>query len=311
MRTGVLVSAALLAAAGLAGVAWWNSSHIEQPESQPVTMGAESQGASAGSPAASMPNPETPLPAREVLVLPQEPGIFTGFHRWSDDQRLQAINALATQPELDSDVVAFLKHSLGDANLAAHVRNEIANRLLSLAQPDPAVAEILVAAVNDANQPGMWRDYALQHAARAINLHRDPSVVLALLREKASGADAMAGTALVNLETVEAAHPEVSVDIARLAAGLAGNAQAALPTRITALAMIGSRGMREQADVVRAIAASGGEPALVRVALATLGLIGEANDLPLVERHLTDANRGIVLAAEGAATRLRAKKANL
>ena len=305
MRTGLLMSAVVIAGAVLAGSAWWYSSRTAQlePEPQPVVLGLYGDAVASGS------APAAAVPARQVLVDSLEPGIFAGFHRWSDAERLRAIGALATQVDLDSDVVAFLMRSLSDAHISAHVRNDIANRLLALPQPDPVVAEVLVAAVNDANQPALWRDYALQHAARAIDLHRDPRVVMTLLLEKAAGSDALAGTALASLETVEATHPEVAADIARNAAGLVSNASAALPSRLTALAMIGSRGLRDQAAAVRAVAASDGEPALIRVALATLGLIGDASDLPVIERRLGDANRGIVLAAQGADTRLRAKVA--
>jgi hypothetical protein len=44
-----------------------------------------------------------------------------------------------------------------------------------------------------------------------------------------------------------------------------------------------------------------------RCAIATLGLIGTRDDLPLVEANLTDRNRAVQLAAKAAEERIRAR----
>jgi hypothetical protein len=79
-----------------------------------------------------------------------------------------------------------------------------------------------------------------------------------------------------------------------------------LPTRVTALGVIGQRRVRACAPTLRELAASAPEPSIRRGALAALGSCGDASDRVVVQRFLHDGNRLIALAAQGADKRLAA-----
>nr|MBA3938758.1 hypothetical protein [Planctomycetota bacterium] len=98
---------------------------------------------------------------------PGEPGLFAGFAQWTVTQRQAATAGVMGQTALDLDVLAFLSAELDDRHLDLVSRNNVANALIAQERSDPALAGRLLAMVDDAAESADWRDYALQHAARA------------------------------------------------------------------------------------------------------------------------------------------------
>jgi HEAT repeat protein len=72
--------------------------------------------------------------------------------------------------------------------------------------------------------------------------------------------------------------------------------------------MIGKRQDVRLLPLVRTYASDTND-SLRRTAIATLGLLGTAEDLPLIEKGITDKNRAVQLAAKAAVERVKGRAA--
>jgi hypothetical protein len=251
-----------------------------------------------------------PVAHVSVALTTSEPGIFQGFSTWNTEQRLMAINAIMSSRELDLDVLAFLQEKLGDKKLAEGIRNNIANALIFQDRHDGQLAGRLLRMVDDTGESMTWRDYALQHASRAVLFSDQPQAVfdrLLALMEKGEGT--LPGTAILQLNTLD--HDGVlrdagkRIDLGILA--MVADERADVGNRMSAISAMGMRGMVDHVHLVRDLVRTTNDGSLQRVALATLGYIGSASDVALIQRYVDDANTLVALAARGALTRVQEK----
>jgi hypothetical protein len=70
------------------------------------------------------------------------------------------------------------------------------------------------------------------------------------------------------------------------------------------LALVGRNGSATHAAFLREVIATTKDDDFLRVAIAGLGIIGNPDDLPLVNTGLKHSNKAVVLAAQGAQNRL-------
>ena len=254
-----------------------------------------------------------PMPEKAVIQRPtttNEPGIFQGFATWNTGQRLKAINAIMSSPELDLDVLAFLQEKLGDKKLVESIRNNIANALIFQDRHDSQLATRFLRMVDDTSESMTWRDYALQHASRAVLFSDQPQPVMdRLLALMDKGEGTLPGTAILQLNTLDRdgvlRDASKRIDLGILA--MVGNERADVGNRMSAISAMGIRGMVDHVQMVRDLVRITDDGSIKRVALATLGQIGSAPDVALIQRYVDDTNILVALAARGALTRVQEK----
>ena len=235
-----------------------------------------------------------------------EPGILAGWSTWQQTQREATLAQLVGAPAVDLDVLAFIRLQLDVRTLSPVTRNMLANVLVAQA-PDAALAVRLQAMVIDPQESDTWRDYALQHLARVTGKATDPAATAAFIRGLVdTGTSSLPGTALLQVQRLESEGLwSNKADLDHAVIGLATAPTTALPNRMTAVALIGSRHLTDQTAFLRTVIAGPSEPALVRTAIASLGQVGTPSDIALLEPYLASKDGAVVLAAQAAVDRLR------
>jgi hypothetical protein len=240
-----------------------------------------------------------------------DPSQFTGWAQWETARRTAAITKIVGNPRLDPEIIAFLQRELLNRGLHPGTRNNIANALMGQDERPAGLAEIFMRMVDDPQESITWRDYSVQRLVASLPPGADTAPVadklLSLIR---SGPGSLPGTALIQVDLLlRSGRMPPGPAYADALVQLATAATAPLENRMTAVAKIGERGDPAQLAVVRGLLTPQVEPALLRVAIATLGLIGNDQDRPVVAGYLTHTNRGVVMAATAAIKRLDARSA--
>ena len=272
------------------------------PGSGPFPSGPAGPPATGAQPTASGAQPAaTPAP-----LMP--PKSLAGFYSWPEHKQVEAVTALMENVHLPRDVRNFFTAALMDNRLSSLVRN---NMLNALENQDPINHDLwrtLAAIIDDPKQDKEWRLFAVQHLGVVYADSSDRKSVESKLRGLFQGNDpefsAQAMTTLDNLggDGLIALGADFDSALVRKIQSPASDVSA----RNAALALIGRRGVREQLPLVRGIARDPSSP-LQRTAFATLGQIGDASDIPLIEPYLRSRDRTLREAAKGALARLKAK----
>lgn len=258
---------------------------------------------------------EKPVKAPGLAAVPAvaEPGILAGFSTWSEPKQYDATLAIMGRTDLDLDVLGWCESALRDRALSPRIRNNVANVLLLQEHPSPRLAHDLLIMADNVAESIIWRDYAVQHAARAIVFSDEPARVMDRLVALTASGDptSLPGTALLQLKMIaeNGAHQQVQEKIAAGVGQILANPSSSLESRLAAVAVIGECGLVGQAPMVRDLVKSGDNPSIRRVALACLGQIGTPADAALVQQFLDDRHPLVVRAAEGALKRLQSKSA--
>jgi hypothetical protein len=231
---------------------------------------------------------------------------LAGWDRWDSTRQTAAIAGIMSDPRLSPGMVGFLLREVGNRRLEPGTRNNIANALMAQDAMPAGLAERFLAMADDRGESPTWRDYAVQRLVATIPPGGDAQPIAAKLLELvAQGEGSLPGTALIQLaQLVESGRlPREGAYTAALVQ-LAGRPGAPLANRMTAVARLGEQGDAAQAQVVRALLTADAEPALARVAIAALGLIGEQADRELIRPYLVHANQAVAMAAQAAIRRL-------
>lgn len=240
-----------------------------------------------------------------------ESGIFVGWSQWSTPRRTATISGIMGDPRLPADTIAFLQQVLRDRTLDPGTRNNIANALMAQDERPAGLAETFLRMVDDPQESITWRDYSVQRLVLTLAPDADATpVAQKLLSIVRSGPGSLPGTALIQLDLlISSGRVVAGPAYAEALTQVATTATAPLENRMTAVAKIGERGDPAQVAVVRGLLTPQVEPALARVAIATLGLIGTPQDRPVVAKYLTHSNQSVVMAAKAAIKRLDARSA--
>jgi len=306
-RTAVCIIVPLIAAAVLVAIRVSGRHASTAPPIAPHLITSGQATVDASHPGAST----TPMPPG-IAIGPAprsqaaEPGIFRGWSGWTDAQRIAAVGPLANATSIDGDVLVFCSAALDQQQYSTGLRNDLANVLVAHAA-DNALVQRLATMMLSQHESLAWRDYALQHLARVVSHAPTPATILALIRQQVDdGPASLPATALLQLDML--AQQKLWTDTGDLdhaIVTMATSTTAALPNRLTAIALIGQRRLVGQADLLRGLVAGPTEPAIQRTAIAALGCIGTVDDIARIEPFTTSADPALVLAARGAMTRLR------
>jgi hypothetical protein len=257
--------------------------------------------------------PAAPLPAESnpAQMIAEDPAMsaFAGWEQWTSTRQTAAIAAIMGDPRLSGGVIAFLQRELGNQKLEPGTRNNIANALIGQDVKPTGLAARFTHMIDDTTEALLWRDYAVQRLVATLPPEGDVTPVatklIALIR---SGPATLPGTALIQLDLlIRSGRYTPGPIYADALAYVATAPDALLENRMTAITKIGEQGSAAQLTVVRKMLTPQTEAALLRVSIATLGLVGTRQDRPVVAQYLKHANQGVVLAAEAAIKRLDAR----
>jgi hypothetical protein len=210
------------------------------------------------------------------------------------------ISTIRCGDQLDAMLSHKLKMALRDKSFSAVVRNHIANVLNAQDILDITLAQYYLDMANDKSEDFVWREWAIQHAATAIAWSNNLDKVIASMSSLAlADGGALAGTSLLHLDRL-ARDGIVNFDkeLEGQVVRQYKNKEASLSTRITCIGLIGRRQMISELNCLREIIIKGNDPiALRRASVASLGMIGESQDLEFLSKYALLAQDELVINA--------------
>ncbi len=245
-----------------------------------------------------------PLAATPVEKLPKG---WEDFRKLREIGQLNRVTAAMENRTLPADLLAFFEKEIFNRQHWDVTRNNMANALVWQESPNPRLHELFAKMLADETESPVWRDYCLQFLSECMKSSSDPEAIKSLLARYAQGKDGLAGTAIVNIGLQEGAgriKPDETFS-QQLEAQLT-DPEVVIPTKLSILGMIGKRHDVRLLPLVRSYATHTND-SLRRTAMATLGLIGTRDDLPLLQPGLTNRNRAVQMAAKGAMARIEAR----
>jgi HEAT repeats len=244
----------------------------------------------------------------EKVIIPP---YFSGFLDWPEQRQHETLSALERNPHVSADVIVYLRLALRDQQLNATSRNYIVNVMMAQDVIDQDLWRQLLKMSSDPTETYQWRDYAVQHLGVIYPLSGKPYAVLArLLALAKDGERAIPGTAMLHLHHLEQQGAvDLGEDFDRLLQAAACDPKRDTHVRITALGLIGERHIAEALPKVRELISSR-EVALRRVAIATIGFIGNNEDRAAIEQFTRDSDESVKGAARGALARLDKRTAD-
>ena len=295
---GALTVVALAVAGLLAYRAWAPADAAVQPDAR--------QG---DSPPPSAGGEDAPRPQSRYYAPPAEvPMAFRDFYAMSQMKRLNAVTAKMEDGDLPPATLAFFKAELFNRNHWDVTRNNMANALVWQDKPDPELHRLFIKMLEDQTEGAVWRDYCLQFLSECLPSSSAPEVIEATLREYSQKAETnMAGTATVHLAYQEGAdRVQLGEGFSRQLARQLDSAEVTDATKLSILGVAGKRRDRRLLPLVRAYAEQDANASLKRTAIASLGLIGDTRDEPVIRAGLDHPNRAVQMAAKAALRRLQA-----
>ena len=229
------------------------------------------------------------------------------------EARNDALRSIARERNLPADDVAALTAWLASTNdvlrverLAA-LKNDVMNLLRRQESPPPDFADTLISIFESEAHPPAVLDYCIQHLGAMQGDIADEALRrrISSLLVKAAGRinQPYAGTALYALAEDAFATPAQEAELRRLTLSLC--APSANPiARVAAIQLAGERGYAEALLLLRkALAAPRRDAVTDIVCIGSLGLLGDADDIPLLRRFAAMGPR-YTTAAETAISRI-------
>jgi hypothetical protein len=233
------------------------------------------------------------------------------------EARNDALRLIARRRDLPKEDVAALIDYLATTNdplrveRVAALKNDVMNLLRSQEPPPANLAEALIAMFDGGGHPPAVLDYCIQHLGAMQNGIADDALrrrvrevfVRTARQRKLPGA----GTALYSLADDRRATSAQRSELKRLALALcAADANAA--ARMAAIQLAGERGWREALPLLReTLSAPARDAVLDIVCMGSVGLLGDASDIPRLSR-LAEGDVRRAAAAEAAIRRIRERE---
>jgi hypothetical protein len=248
------------------------------------------------------------------------------------EARNDALRSIARRRDLPEDDVAALMAYLRRADDAmriervAALKNDVMNLLRNQESPVEGLAETLIAMIegkggdcggaagvralpgNTIHPPAVI-DYCIQHLGAVVNELDDAGrkavrgVLVKAAREKTKP---YAGTALYSLAEDKRATAALEGELKRLTLALCKPGVNNV-ARIAAIQLAGQRGYSEALPVLRdSLSGEKRDAVLDTVCIGSIGLLGNADDITLIERFKGDARRSA--AVEAAIKRIKGRE---
>ncbi len=239
-----------------------------------------------------------PATLADMAGKPIPPTALTGFWTMPASQQVAVVTAMEGDAAWSPSVRAFLRLAIQDRSLAPITRNNIANGLLHQQPVDTTLDRLFAQMAADPLEGPVWRDYAVQFLSQAFDSAPDQRRVEAeLMGFLAQGVGSQPATAALHLHQLEQADklhlgPAFNVQVV----AMASNPAQPEMNRVTALALLAERRVPDGLTLARQ-AMIDAAPGLRRVGAGSLGLLGTAEDVALLDAACTDRDASVVRAA--------------
>jgi hypothetical protein len=253
--------------------------------------------------------PAAPQPSRTVAVVLGAAGDPLDFK-----SRLRAAQALERElSHADIEALyAFMDRRPGadplPASRATVIKNDVANAMLNQATAPREFALRLVAMFADRTHDTLWRDFCAQFMGRwyARSGGAERARIRDALWQATTETDTqIAGTALIALRDNLGQGDIDRERLARRAYDLAADATTGEPVRVTALQVCAGLGHAPTLGLARDVVNQAANGACLRMsALAAIGTLGDASDLPRLDALARSADVRLRNAAIAARARL-------
>ena len=222
------------------------------------------------------------------------------------EARNDALRSIARRRDLEKDDVAALIAYLRAADDAMRVervaalKNDVMNLLRSQEPPPKGLAETLMGIFEGGKHPPVVIDYCIQHLGAMLDEldEKGRLRVRAVLAKAAKRTkQPYAGTALYSLAEDARATSAQDKELKGLALALCkpGANHAA---RIAAIQLAGERGYAEALPVLRETLLGARRDAVLDiVCIGSVGLLGNADDIPILSRFSSDSRRAAAVDA--------------
>ena len=254
----------------------------------------------------------------EVVEASTAVAIVCGADPTSADRyeaRNDALRSIARRRDLAKEDVATLVAYLRSKDNAMRVervaalKNDVMNLLRNQDPPPKGLAETLMGIFEGGKHPPVVIDYCIQHLGAMVNELDDAKrsrVRGVLVRAACQVKQPYAGTALYSLAEDVRATSAQDKELKGLALALC-KPEANHAARIAAIQLAGQRGYAEALPVLRdTLSGEKRDAVLDTVCIGSIGLLGNADDIALIERFKGDARRSA--AVEAAIKRIKGRK---
>lgn len=228
--------------------------------------------------------------------------------------RNDALRSIARRRDLPEKDVAALIAYLRRADNAmriervAALKNDVMNLLRNQDPPPKDLAGTLIGIFEGGKHPPAVLDYCIQHLGAMLDEldEKGRLRVRAVLAKAAKRTkQPYAGTALYSLAEDARATPAQDKELKGLALALC-KPEANHAARIAAIQLAGERGFADALPVLREILSSPSRDAVLDIAaIGSVGLLGDVDDIPLVESVAARGGRRYAVAANAAIERIK------
>ena len=222
------------------------------------------------------------------------------------EARNDALRSIARRRDLPEKDVASLgaylrsKDSAMRVERVAALKNDVMNLLRSQEPPPKGLAETLMGIFEGGKHPPVVLDYCIQHLGAMLDeldengrLRVRAVLVKAAKRTK----QPYAGTALYSLAEDRRATPAQETELKRLTLALC-KPEANHAARIAAIQLAGQRGYAEALPVLRETLLGARRDAVLDiVCIGSVGLLGNADDIPILSHFSSDIRRAAAVDA--------------
>ena len=257
---------------------------------------------------------------RENVTASDAVAIVCGMDEATADRyeaRNDALRSIARRRDLakgDVDALLAYLRATDDAmriERVAALKNDVMNLLRSQEPPPKGLAETLMGIFEGGKHPPVVIDYCIQHLGAMVNeldesmrtgVRGAPAlpdggvrgVLVKAAREKTKP---YAGTALYSLAEDKRATREQEAELKRLTLALCAPG-ANHAARIAAIQLAGERGFADALPILReTLSAPSRDAVLDTVCIGSIGHLGNADDIALIERFKGDARRSAAVDA--------------
>ena len=220
-------------------------------------------------------------------------------------QRVKAIEKLDNG--LRDKLVLDIIKEVQDPAVHSTIRNDLLSKLESQERPVGTLGPLLIKMYEDPAQDFTWHNYCLQHLVPVWKLEPDhrQQIVDALFgvmeKESGEGKDqaTMSETAMLALSKIGHDDPEVAARISKQAAAQLAQRDKDPERAVTAMHLAAGAGDKSVLPEARKIAVDQNALARLRMsAMATLGTLGEKEDVALLTKLASGPEGRIKTAAE-------------
>ncbi len=241
-------------------------------------------------------------PQSKFYVKPDKAPLgYEEFYELNQMKRLNQVTESMKNKDLPKQIQSFYKAELFNRDHWDVTRNNMANALVWQENPDPNLHRLFIRMLEDKDEDPVWRDYCLQFLSECLRSSSGPELVKSKIREYSL----KTGTATVHLAYQESEGVlQLGHAFSKQLADQLKNDEVTEATKVSILGVVEKRKDRKLQPLLREYAKQDENANLKRTATASLGLIGDPEDEPLIRSGLTHRNRAVQMAAKAALKRI-------